>query len=63
VEEILHRTGLRLLHESHLFGAYVGIKRDGHGDFTYRITPRTDADRIALGCDTEGMALPLGGEA
>jgi stage III sporulation protein SpoIIIAA len=62
VEEILRRTGIRLLHEAHLFGAYVGIRRDGRGDFTYRITPRTDADRIALGQDTEGAALPVGGE-
>lgn len=63
VEEILRRTGIRLLHESHLFGAYVGIKRDGRGDFTYRVTPRPDADRIALGQDTEGAALPAGGGA
>jgi stage III sporulation protein AA len=61
VEEILRRTGIRLLHESHLFGAYVGIKRDGRGDFTYRITPRPDADRIALGQDTEGAAFSVGG--
>jgi stage III sporulation protein AA len=63
VEEILRRTGLRLLHEARLFGAYVGIRRDGHGDFTYRVTPHADADRIALGRDTEGMALPVGGGA
>ena len=61
VEEILRRTGIRLLHESHLFGAYVGIKRDGHGDFTYRVTPRTDAERIALGQDTEEVTFPVGG--
>ena len=60
VEELLRRTGIRLLHEAHLFGAYVGIKRDGRGDFTYRITPRDDAERIALGQDTEGMDLPVG---
>lgn len=63
VEEILRRTGLRLLHESHLFGAYVGIKRDGQGDFIYRITPRADADRIALGQDAEGVAVSAGGRA
>lgn len=39
VEEILGRTGLRMLHKARLFGAYVGIRRDGRGDFTYRITP------------------------
>lgn len=38
VEEILNRTGLRMLHKSRLFGAYVGIRRDGRGDFLYRIT-------------------------
>jgi stage III sporulation protein AA len=63
VEEILRRTGLRLLHEARLFGAYMGIRRDGHGDFTYRVTPHADADRIVLGRDTEGMALPVGGGA
>ncbi len=29
VEELLHRTGIRLLHEARLFGAYVGIRRQG----------------------------------
>lgn len=57
VDELLRRTGIRLLHESRLFGAYVGIKRDGKGDFIYRITPRADGERIALGQDTEGGLL------
>ncbi len=61
VEELLRRTGIRLLHEARLFGAYVGIKRNGQGDFIYRITPRADADRIALGQDTEETALSVGG--
>lgn len=61
LDELLRRTGIRLLHEARLFGAYVGIKRNGHGDFTYRITLRADADRVALGQDTEGMPLPAGG--
>ena len=39
VEELMRRTGLRLLHEARLFGAYVGIRRNGQGDFTYRVTP------------------------
>ena len=38
VEEILGRTGLRMLHKARLFGAYIGIRRDGRGDFLYRIT-------------------------
>jgi stage III sporulation protein AA len=58
-DELLRRTGIRLLHEARLFGAYAGIRRDGQGDFTYRITPRTDAARMALGQDAE--ALSLGG--
>lgn len=60
-EELLRRTGIRLLHEAHLFGAYVGIRRNGRGDFYYRITPRDDADRIALQADGEGLPLPAGG--
>ncbi len=51
VDELLRRTGIRLLHEARLFGAYVGITRPpiggrGQRDFIYRITPWTDADRI-----------------
>lgn len=38
VEELLRRTGLRMLHKARLFGAYVGIRRDGRGDFIYRTT-------------------------
>ena len=59
-EELLRRTGIRLLHEAHLFGAYVGIRRNGRGDFHYRITPREDADRMALQTD-DGLSLPVGG--
>lgn len=61
VGELLRRTGIRLLHEAHLFGAYVGIKRDGRGDFIYRITPRADAEREALGQDAEGTITAVGG--
>ena len=60
VDELLRRTGIRLLHESRLFGAYVGIKRDGRGDFIYRITPHADANRIALGQDGAGEVYPVG---
>ncbi len=55
-DELLRRTGIRLLHEARLFGAYVGIRRDGRGDFTYRITPRSDADQKALGQDAEVLS-------
>ncbi len=53
VDELLRRTGIRLLHESRLFGAYVGISRRTGGtpsqDFVYRITPWCDADRMVGG--------------
>ena len=55
IEELLRRTGIRLLHDARLFGAYVGIKRNGSGDFIYRVTPRSQAERITLGQDAEGM--------
>lgn len=57
VDELLRRTGIRMLHEARLFGAYVGIKRDGRGDFLYRVTYRDDADRLASEQDAEGMTL------
>ncbi len=44
VDELLRRTGLRLLHEARLFGAYVGIRRNGRGDFTYCVTPWEKAE-------------------
>ena len=37
VSELLRRTGIMLLHEADIFGAYVGIKRDGRGGFLYDI--------------------------
>lgn len=37
VEELLRRTGIMLLHEADIFGAYVGIKRDRSGDFIYDV--------------------------
>lgn len=40
VEQLLSRTGLRLLHEARIFGAYVGIERDGKGGFLYDISHR-----------------------
>lgn len=44
VEQLLSRTGLRLLHEARIFGAYVGIARRGDGGYSYRITYRRDID-------------------
>ena len=44
IGELLRRTGIRLLHEARLFGAYVGISRDGNGGFLYRVTRWEVAD-------------------
>ncbi len=44
VGDLLRRTGVRLLHDARLFGAYVGIRRDGQGGFIYHITTWEDAD-------------------
>jgi stage III sporulation protein SpoIIIAA len=56
VTEILRKTGIRLLHEARLFGAYVGIRRDGRGDFTYRVTPWSRAESSA---EEEAVLIPL----
>ena len=40
VEQLLSRTGLRLLHEAKIFGAYVGLARDGRGGFVFDTTHR-----------------------
>ena len=42
VDELLRRTGIMLLHEADIFGAYVGIKRDGSGAFSYDIHYRDE---------------------
>ena len=61
VTELLRRTGLRLLHEARLFGAYVGIRRDGRGDFAYRVTPWEQADSSPDRDERLYAALPAGG--
>ena len=43
VEELLCRTGLRLLHDCKMFGAYVGITRR-EGGFAYHVTDWESAD-------------------
>ncbi len=52
VEELLRRTGIRLLHEARLFGAYVGLRRshtptlDGESaDYLYHVTSWEEAER------------------
>ena len=37
IDQLMARTGIRLLHEAKIFGAYVGIARDTIGGFTYDI--------------------------
>ena len=41
--ELLSRTGIRLLHEAGIFGAYVGISRAPYMDFNYDIILHKDA--------------------
>lgn len=38
VDQLMSRTGIRLLHSAEIFGCYVGISRDGMGGFDYSIT-------------------------
>lgn len=46
VDQLLRRTGIRLLHEARIFGLYAGIRRDGRGDFVYDMTEWEVADRV-----------------
>lgn len=43
VRQLLSRTGLRLLHEAKIFGAYAGIERDGRGGFRYNVSMHSDS--------------------
>lgn len=43
LKELLTRTGIRLLHEASVFGAYVGISRAPYMDFKYEVTMWEDA--------------------
>ncbi len=42
VRELLGRAGIRTLHKAGLFGAYVGLRRDGYGGFLYDVTRGED---------------------
>lgn len=47
VDALLRRTGILMLHRARVFGAYVGISRQGNAkDYTYRITYWEDADEL-----------------
>lgn len=37
VDELLRRPSLQMLHRAAVFGAYVGIERDGHGSFRFAV--------------------------
>lgn len=43
VGQLMSRTGIRLLHEAKIFGAYVGISRNGFGGFNYKVTYHKEA--------------------
>lgn len=42
VNELLRRTGIMLLHEANIFGAYVGIRRASNGEFIYDVHYRDE---------------------
>ncbi len=48
LSELLTRSGIRLLHEARIFGAYVRISRTGGMDFSYDISMWEEADRLCL---------------
>ena len=63
VDSLLQRTGIRRLHESGIFGAYVGIwRRDGESDYLYTIHSHGDADAILQNCGSgDSYSLRHGG--
>lgn len=46
IDELISRTGIRLLHEAGIFGAYVKISRAGNMKFSYDINLRRDIGGI-----------------
>ena len=45
VEGLLHKTGIRLLHEARVFRKYVGIqRRTSGGDYIYTVTEWEEAN-------------------
>lgn len=47
VEGLLCRTGIRMLHDARVFGAYVGIEREAFAaDYRYTVTEWRDADAV-----------------
>ena len=50
IDELLRRTGISLLHEANIFGAYVGISRSSGMDFRYDVHFRDDLLGGAICC-------------
>ena len=46
IDELLSRTGIRLLHEAGVFGAYVKISRAGNMKFSYDVVLRGDVPTL-----------------
>ena len=46
LSELLRRTGIAMLHDSKIFGAYVGISRGNTKDYRYDITRHRDANAV-----------------
>ena len=44
--ELLRRTGIAMLHDAKIFGAYVGISRGNGKDYRYDITRSRDANAV-----------------
>ncbi len=52
MEELLCRPAMRELQQAHVFGSYVGIRRDANDRFLYRFSDSKDADRYLKGGQT-----------
>ena len=50
IDELLRRTGISLLHEANIFGAYVGISRSRGMDFSYDVYFRDELSGGATCC-------------
>ncbi len=46
IYELMKKSGIRLLHEAGIFGAYVGISRSGNMDFRYDTVKWKEADML-----------------
>ncbi len=54
IEGLLLRSGIRRLHDAHVFGSYVGIRRRGNEkDYTYKISSHGEADSYFKNCRSD----------